>query len=136
MSRRHIWAGLVSLGVAAAIHTDWHFARPEHHRLSLGLQWHWLLAIPVFALVAWYVARAWPTKVRQASIAILTGGILVGAILEPAYEYFLGGATFDWAFGALRNTAAATYVCTGVVSYLVTLALIRNSGKPIDAKAT
>jgi hypothetical protein len=136
MSRPKVSASLVSLVLAAAIHTDWHFARPEHHRLSLGLPWHWLLAIPVFALAAWYVARVWPTQVLQASIAILAGGIVMGAVLEPAFEYFLGGATREWAFGAERNMAAATFVGTGLLAYLATLAVIRRSSEPLDAETT
>jgi hypothetical protein len=132
MSRRNVSASLHSLAVAAAIHTDWHFARPEHHRLSLGLPWHWLLAIPVFALVAWYVRRAWPTQVREASVAILAGGILMGALLEPAFEYFVENAPLEWAFGAVRNVAAATFVGTGLIAYVATLFALHNT----DAKTT
>ena len=127
--RRRISASLIALALAAAIHTDWHFARPEHHRLSLGLTWHWLLAIPVFALVAWYVARAWPAQVARASAWILGFAILLAGVLEPAYEYFLEGATFEWAFGAERNTALATFVGAGLVAYLATLAVLARRGR-------
>lgn len=115
-------AALVSLALAAAIHTDWHFARPEHHRLSLGLSWHWVVAIPVFALVAWYVARAWSDRVGRATLAIVGGAIVVAGILEPAYELLLGGATFEWAFGLERTMILCKYVVTGLVAYAVTLA--------------
>jgi hypothetical protein len=124
--RRIVSAVLVSLGLAAMIHTDWHFARPTHHSLSLGLPWHWLLAIPAFALVAWYVSRVWPAQVLRASVLIVGGAVIAGGVLEPAYEYCLEGATFDWAFGPARNAAAASYVGTGLISYLATLGVIRR----------
>ena len=52
MSRaRYFHATLVVLGLAGAVHLDWHVARPAVHHLSLGWRWHWLLAIPVFAVL-------------------------------------------------------------------------------------
>jgi hypothetical protein len=126
MSRRTVLGILVGLLLAAAIHADWHLARPEHHRLSLGLRWHWLLAAPVFSLVAWYVARAWPSRLVEASVWILVGAVVVAGVVEPAWEYFMGGASLDWAFGAARTVALVAFVLTGVVSYVVTLALLRR----------
>jgi hypothetical protein len=53
MSRaRYVQTALVALGVATAVHLDWHVARPAVHHLSMGWTLHWLLAIPVFALTA------------------------------------------------------------------------------------
>ena len=117
-------AALVSFLLAVAIHTDWHFARPLHHRLSLGLSWHRLLAIPVFALVALYVSRAWPSHILRASLWIIGGAVLLGGIIEPAWEYFIGDAPFDWAFGRERNLALASFVGTGIVAYVSVLRLI------------
>ena len=111
----------VSLLLAAAIHTDWHFARPEHHRLSLGLAWHWLLAVPVFALVAWYVARAWAGRLLRASLWIVGSAAVVAGVIEPAFEYFVGGAPYDWAFGPARTLALLSFVGTGVLAYVVVL---------------
>ena len=133
MSRRISSAVLVSLGLAAAIHTDWHFARPTHHQLSLGLPWHWLLAIPVFALVAWYVARVWPAQMTRASLVILGSAIVGAGLVEPAWEYFAGDATFEWAFGAARTQALAAYVATGLIAYVITLvAVSRRVRSSID----
>lgn len=119
-------AVLVTVALATAIHLDWHFARPVHHRLSLGLPWHWAIALPAFALVAWYVARSWAHRVVPASLAILGGAVLVGGIIEPAWEYFIGDAPFDWAFGPERNTALATYVAAGLLGYVLTLIVLRR----------
>ena len=129
MSRRISSAVLVSLGLAAAIHTDWHFARPTHHRLSLGLPWHWLLAIPVFALVAWYVSRVWSAQVTRASLVILGTAIVAAGLVEPAWEYWLDDATFEWAFGAARTQALAAYVATGLIAYVTTLVALQRRAK-------
>jgi hypothetical protein len=124
VSRRIFSAVLVSLALATAIHLDWHFARPVTHHLSLGLSWHWLLAAPVFGLTAWYVVRAWPSRQLEASLWIVGGAVLLAGAIEPAWEYFIGGATFDWAFGPVRNTALGTFVGTGLVTYAAVLALV------------
>jgi hypothetical protein len=126
MSRRMVSAVFVALGLAVAIHTDWHFARPAHHRLSLGLSWHWLLAVPVFALAAAYVSRMWSTQPGRASVAILGAAVLAAGILEPLWEYALGGATFEWAFGAQRMIALMSFVEMGLVAYVATLAWLRR----------
>ena len=126
MLNRNISATLVTVALATAIHLDWHVARPTVHHLSLGLPAHWLLAIPVFGLVAWYVVRAWPSKLLPASIAILSSAIIIGGVLEPAWEYFLGGASFEWAFGKTRNVILATFVGTGLLAYAGFVAFLRN----------
>jgi len=126
MLSRNISSVLVSLALATAIHLDWHVARPTSHHLSLGLPWQWLLAIPVFGLVAWYVARAWPNSVPSASVGIVGGAILLGGVIEPAWEYFLGDATFEWAFGRQRTTILVTFVGMGLVAYVAVLALMQR----------
>lgn len=126
MRNRYASATLVGIALATAIHLDWHVARPTVHHLSLGLPAHWLLAIPVFGLVAWYVVRAWPSRLLPASITILGSAILLGGVLEPAWEYFLGGAEFEWAFGRTRNVILAAFVATGLVAYVAFVVLLQR----------
>jgi len=126
MLNRNASAALVTFALATAIHLDWHVARPAVHHLSLGLPAHWLLAIPVFGLVAWYVLRTWPSNVMWTSIAIIGSAIMIGGVLEPAWEYFLGGATLEWAFGRARNTMLATFVGVGLLAYITVVALVRR----------
>jgi hypothetical protein len=126
VSGRIASAAFVSLALATAIHLDWHVARPITHHLSLGLSWHWLMAVPVFGLVAWYVARAWPSHLLRASIWIVGAAILGAGLVEPAWEFFLEDATFEWAFGPVRTVALVTFVATGLVAYVVVLALVRR----------
>ena len=130
MISRNTSTALVTLAVATAIHLDWHVARPAHHRLSLGLPAHWLLAIPVFGLVAWYVMRAWPGKVLPISIVIPGSAIVLAGVVEPAGEYFLSGASAEWAFGLPRFIALAAFVGTGLVAYAIVLATFRREGAP------
>lgn len=126
MLNRKTSASIVSLALATAIHLDWHAARPTAHHLSLGLSNHWLLAIPVFALGAWYVAHSWPTQVLSASLAIVGGAVVLAGAIEPAWEYFQSDATFGWAFGRVRTMALATFVGTGLLAYGAALALFRR----------
>ena len=127
-------AVFVTLALATAIHTDWHFARPAHHPLSLGLSWNWVLAIPVFALVARYVSRAWRDAAGRASVAIVGSAILLAGLIEPAWEYFIGGATFEWAFGAARTTGLAAYVATGVAAYVIVLLFTTRRPKTMSSE--
>ena len=123
---RPLGASIASLLLATAIHLDWHFARPAHHRLSLGLSWHWMLAIPVFALAAYWVARQNPRNPVKASVLLLAAASLLGAVVEPAWEYWIEHAPYDWAFGPDRTWGAATYVATGVAAYAFTYMLLRR----------
>jgi predicted transporter len=125
---RQLGASIAVLLLASAIHTDWHFARPAHHRLSLDLSWHWLLAVPVFALAAYYVARRNPPRLYAASVLLIGLATLIGAVLEPAYEYWFGGATWEWAFGAARTWAAIAFVSTGIAAYAITLLMLQKRG--------
>jgi hypothetical protein len=115
---------VVTLALASAMHLDWHVARPAVHHLSLGWRWHWLLAIPVFALTAWYVARAWPTRAMGKSIAIILAASVIAGIIEPAWEYWIDGATFEWTFSALRLTPFAAFIAAGLVTYAIALPAI------------
>ncbi|HEX6315927.1 MAG TPA: hypothetical protein VFZ73_13745 [Gemmatimonadaceae bacterium] len=132
---RTIRSTLVCLALASAMHLDWHFARPAHHQLSLGLSWHWVLAIPAFGLVAWYVQRTSPDRLLRASVSIVLCAILIAGVVEPAYEYFLGGATFEWAFGLERIVALATFVAVGVVAHAAVLAFFRRRASIAGASA-
>ena len=114
---RYFHAAIVVLALATAVHVDWHVARPTVHHLSLGWRWHWLLAIPVFALSAWYVRRAWAANLIAASSIIVGAGILLGGVIEPAWELWVEGATLDWSFGPLRLAALGAFVATGAITH-------------------
>jgi hypothetical protein len=114
----------VVLALAAVMHLDWHFARPIVHHLSLGWRAHWLLALPTFGLVAWYIHRIWPAHRLAMSVAIVgTAGILA-AVVEPAWEYWLADAPFEWAFGRVRLEAFGAFLAAGLVTHAIILWLL------------
>jgi len=108
--------------LAGAIHVDWHLARPGHHS-DLSGHWaqHWLLGIPVFALLAVYLSRQ-PSqhRWRSSAVLILAGGFL-GQILEPLSE--LWGAPWSYAFSGIRWSAFGEFMAAGLLTFLVIMAL-------------
>ena len=119
-------ASVCTIGLAAAMHLDWHAARPLIHDHSLGLSYHWLLAVPVLALIAWCVHRGWPSRTLAASVGIIGIASLLAAVIEPGLELLVEGAPWDWAFGRMRLVAFGTFLATGIVTYVVVLALLRR----------
>lgn len=118
---------MLSLSLAAFMHLDWHLARGTHHGgLSFGLTASWLLAVPVFASVAWLARRLWRDNALRRGLGVIALGALIGQALEPGAE-LLAGATLDWTFGAERLGAFVRYVLTGMAAFLVTLWALRLS---------
>ncbi|MGQ0733156.1 MAG: hypothetical protein ACT4QD_05800 [Acidobacteriota bacterium] len=122
---RVIHGALVTLGLAAAMHLDWHAARPLEYHLSLGWRWHWWLAVPTCALTAWYVLRAWPDRPARVSVTMLGVASLLAAVVEPAWEYFVDGASLEWTFGRARVGAFAAFLAAGAVTHVGLVALGR-----------
>jgi hypothetical protein len=125
MRRRILTATLVTLALATMMHLDWHSARPSEHHLSLGWTYHWLLAVPSFALTAWYVLRVWPDAVLRASIWIILIASVLAAIVEPAWEYWESGDA-EWAFGARRQSAFFAFLTMGLVTYIGIVMTVRR----------
>ena len=119
---------LCVLGLATAMHLDWHLARPTIHEHSYGLSWHWVFAIPVFALNAWCVVRAWPSALLAASVVIIGGAGVLAAVVEPAWELSTG-ASVEWAFGPARLGAFAAFLAVGIVTHIGVLALLGRRAK-------
>ncbi|HJU42392.1 MAG TPA: aminopeptidase [Vicinamibacterales bacterium] len=124
---------LAAVCVASAMHLDWHFARPAHHRLSLEWAQHWLFAIPVFMFTGWYVCRFWPARVWQASVAVIGAGAIIAQVIEPLYELLIDGASFEWAFGASRQAAFASFATVGIVTHALTVLFLRR--RPVGMAA-
>ena len=127
---RKLWFVLLTLALATAMHLDWHLARPAEHHLSAGWGGHWLAAIPVFALVAWAVYRLRPVHLLESSVAVLGIAGLLAAVVEPGWEYLVGDAPFDWAFGPVRLIAFAAFSAVGIVAYLITFAILSRRTPP------
>ena len=113
----------LSLLLGVALHVDWHLARHEHDGRSLGWDAHWLLAIPIFALAAWYIARRWPppdNPWRPAALSVALG-ILLGQVIEPLAEIIHYQATLAEELKPARLTAFALFTATGLVTMGLTL---------------
>jgi hypothetical protein len=129
---RPVTSIIIAVLLAALIHLDWHLARSTHHGgLSFGWRWHWVLAVPAFALFAWYAHRAWDKRAVRAGLGVIGLAALLAQVLEPLYE-LTAGATLDWTFGPERLGAFFLYCGLGVVTYVSVLwALRRRSGRQL-----
>jgi len=114
----------VALLIGLGIHLDWHLARPMDQRLSAHLSAHWILAIPLFAGVAWYFVRRWPVGGIWPGVLTVAVGVLLGEIIEPLLEVLAGDTLAD-AYEPLRVRAFITYLGAGIVTLGVTLAFLR-----------
>jgi hypothetical protein len=135
MNGRRIAFALVTLALATAMHLDWHFARPAHHVLSLGWTSHWLSAIPVFVLTAWYVHRAWPGRQGRASVALIGVAAVLAQVAEPLEEVLVDRASMEWAFGAPRQAAFASFTAVGILAHAATLWLLGRAPRSGDVRA-
>ena len=113
--------------LAVATHVDWPVGRPSHHRLSLDSPYHWLLAIPTFALVAWGVARRWPASAASAGALNIAAGIVLGQILEPIGEVLVYGQSFARAWEAPRMALFGEFSAVGLLTYLVVMFFLGRS---------
>jgi hypothetical protein len=111
---------LSALGVAVAIHVDWHLARHIHARLSFGWAWHWVVAIPIFALMTWAILRKSLDHALLRSAFVILLGVLLGQVAEPLWE----------GDGAIRDVerwrAFGGFMAAGLVTWQVTYRLIRR----------
>ena len=122
----------VAIGVflAAVVHVDWHLARPTHHRLSLGLPYHWLLTSVVFAFVGWVIARRWTDDRWFVGAVAVAVGLLGGQVIEPVLEAAQFQHRLGYANEPGRLTAFAQTVLVAVPAFAVTLWVCRPRTTP------
>ena len=77
---------ILSLVLAIVLHVDWHLARPEHHRLSLGWPHHWIATAVVFALVGCLIARRWPEHRWRMGLVVVALAVVLAQLVEPLLE--------------------------------------------------
>lgn len=118
--RRFLFVALV-LALAGAVHVDWHFARPTHHRLSLGWNQHWLFAALAFGLVGWVVARTWPERVWRRGGAIATLALVLAQVVEPVAEVALYLHRIGYPDEPARWTAFFVCIAVGLPAYCLAL---------------
>jgi hypothetical protein len=72
--------------LATLVHVDWHFARPVHHRLSLGWSTHWLFAIAFFVAAGWYIGRRWSDMPWRTAAWNVGLALILAQVIEPLFE--------------------------------------------------
>ena len=105
----------VAVLIGVAVHADWHLAR-HGDRLSGGLALHWLLAIPVFAFVAWYMHRRFAGSMIAAAWTI-TLGLLLGQVVEPLTEVLFMGETWADVLAPERSSAFTLFLVVGIATF-------------------
>ena len=124
----------ISLALAAVIHADWHFARPTHHRLSLGWEEHWIFAAVAFAVAGCVVARIWGERSMPAALGILATAAFVAQGVEPVLEI----AVYDHRLGYPDDPGRwrVFFVCmaVGAPVLLLTARLCRPGTPPLPAQ--
>lgn len=115
---------LVSIALAVAFHVDWHLAPAHHGRLSFDWKLHWLTAIPVFALLAWYLVRKWSDQIAGAFVTVIVIAIVLEQGLEPLVALVLYGERLSNAFTDARIDALFAFLVTGIVTALLVIQLL------------
>lgn len=118
------YAGL-TLALAAAIHVDWHLARPTHHRLSLGWAQHWIFAAIVFAIAGCLIARAAPSAPWRVAATIVGLAVVLAQLVEPVMEMILYDGRFGYPSDPGRWTAFFVCMAAGIPAMVATLVLCR-----------
>ena len=121
-TRRIPVSGLLVLALVVVLHADYHIARPLDHRLSLALDEHWLLAIPVFAGIAWLVRHWWPDRLWSASAWNLGLAAFGAQIVEPLAESLYYLRTVSVPMEAERWRAFVELMTAGMMTYVIFMA--------------
>jgi hypothetical protein len=126
-------AVLLSVVLGAAIHLDWHLARPHHHRLSLEWPYHWAATAAIFGVVGWVVARSYSNRRWRVGLAVLVAGVFIGQLLEPVLESVFYDGGFGYDVEPERWTAFCQAMAAAVPTYLAALWLgARESQSPLQ----
>jgi hypothetical protein len=104
----------LSLLLAAAIHVDWHLARPAHYGMSMEWGHHWIATAIVFGIVGCIIAQRWPASRWRLGAVVFLSAVFIAQGIEPVlealiYDHRLGyeGEPLRWA-AFWRAMAAST----------------------------
>ncbi len=117
---------LLVLVLAALVHTDWHFARPAHHRLSLGWSSHWLFCFAIFAAAGWFIVRRWPADRWRAAAWNVTLALVVAQLVEPLLEAAFYDHRLAYEVEPERWIAFWQCVAAGIPGMVVALLAIKK----------
>ncbi len=123
LARRWLISIPLVLLLAAAVHLDWHAARPVHTRLALGWPYHWLLAVPLFAGAAVYVGKKWPRRSWTASAVNIMLALALGQPIVLLGEMLMNRLPISHALDGSRWTAFAEFTVAGFMTYLLVMGI-------------
>lgn len=114
---------VLSLLLGAALHVDWHLARPLHHRLSLGWSHHWAITAALFAMAACVIARAWPSQRWRLGAVVFVSAALLAQLVEPVLEALIYERRFGYEVEAARWLAFRKSILASAIAYVSALVL-------------
>lgn len=116
----------LTLALGAFLHADWHFARPLHHRLSLGWSSHWIACAVVFGLAGWYITRRWPEAKWQAAAWNVAIALVLAQVVEPLLEAAFYDRTFAYDVEPARWVAFGECIGAGLPALALVLVVARR----------
>jgi hypothetical protein len=122
---------ILSFVLGAALHADWHLARPLHHRLSLGWSYHWVITAALFAVVGCFIARSWPAQRWRLGAVVFISAALLAQLVEPVFEALIYERRLGYAVELARWLAFGKSMLAGGIAYAGTLVLCtrRSTGE-------
>jgi hypothetical protein len=123
---RRLTSFLLVLVLAALIHVDWHFARPTHHRLSLGWSSHWVFCVLIFAAAGWFITRLWPADRWRAAAWNVMLALVAAQFVEPVLEALIYEHRLAYDVEPERWRVFWTCVATGIPGLIAALLGIRS----------
>ena len=130
-------SGILAVALlAAAVHTDWHLARPHHSPLSGHWPQHWLFGMAVFAALGWYLSLSAPGIRWRRSALIIGAGLFIGQILEPLWEGMSEGVLLISLRDGMRWTFFGEFLGAGLLMFLLVMAWRERVREPGEARST
>ena len=118
---------IITLLLATALHVDWHLARPEHHRLSLGWSDHWIATALIFLIAGCVITRRWPEHRWRMSVVVLLAAAALAQLVEPMLEVLVYQGRLGYAGEPERWAAFWKAIGAGALALIVGLLCMRRS---------
>lgn len=127
-------AVVFSVLLAGVLHADWHFARPTHHRLSLGWPYHWLVTAALFGIAGWLIARRWRASRWPLGVVVFVGAVVLGQGVEPMLEALVYEGRIGHDSEPARWAAFGRAIAAAIPAYWSALWLCARPGRMLRAR--
>jgi hypothetical protein len=126
---KHYISILAVLFLAVLVHVDWHLGRAQHHRLSMGWEYHWVTGFVAFFLVILIVAWKSPEHLEFAAALNVVLGLFLGQIVEPLLEVLGYHVSLATALPPERWKVFFQFCLAGLVGFLAGVLWVRARRK-------